>query len=117
MLTRAAIWDDEVAQACAPGCTRGWPGELTARQYLSALAAHLRGLKMAVQENDTNVLVADSECSGVEVRVLCRPRPSDWDRLWYWDAEGAPLAEAEHAHDAVTEIRRRLAQPPAKAAS
>ncbi|WP_026415495.1 hypothetical protein [Actinomadura oligospora] len=116
MLARTVVWDGEVAEACASGAC-GWPGALTARQYLGVLAGCLRERQLSVEASDAIVLVADPDRPQAEVRVVCCERPGDGDRLWFWDASGTPLASAECAHYAVGEIRRLLARSAGAVAS
>lgn len=48
-------------------------------------------------------------------RVECAPRPSDGDRLWMWDSQRGPLAEADDTVAAtlavVSKLRRGLTPP------
>ncbi|TDD62275.1 hypothetical protein [Actinomadura rubrisoli] len=41
--------------------------------------------------------------------ITCKPRPIDGDRLWFFDALGEPIAQADHVIDAAVIIAADLA--------
>ncbi|MCP2336714.1 hypothetical protein [Actinomadura rupiterrae] len=85
-------------------------------ERLSALKEHLLAHKLFTELSDTSALVTDPQdelWSGSgevpSVRVVCRERPTDGDELWFFDADGTPLAPHDQMFNAVTEIKGRLA--------
>ncbi|MCP2336129.1 hypothetical protein [Actinomadura rupiterrae] len=107
MLVRTAVWDAEVAADCPPPAQS--PLGRVAAERLTELACILRGLRVGVEASDVSVLVTNPDDRGKQVRIVCRPRLVDAGQLWFFDAWGRALAEADHVQDAVTEIRRLLA--------
>ncbi|QXJ22759.1 hypothetical protein AGRA3207_003815 [Actinomadura graeca] len=50
--------------------------------------------------------------AGARQMVTCKPRVADQDRMWFFDASGEPIAEAEHVTDAAVIIAGYLAPAP-----
>ena len=44
--------------------------------------------------------------------VSCRPRPDDGGRLWFFDGDGNPIAEADHLTDTVVHLGGTLRRNP-----
>ena len=81
-----------------------WHMEADSRLY--ALGARLNGI------NGVDAILRDSKLTvtrgDLTQQITCAPRPSDRDRLWFWDAAHNPLAEAEHVIDAAVAVNGRL---------
>ncbi|MFC5182827.1 hypothetical protein [Actinomadura harenae] len=101
------------------GSTGPVPNDWSPRpsERLAALAQHLLAHKLFTDLSNTSALITDSQdepWSGSgevpSVRVVCRERPADGDRLWFFTADGAPLAPHDQVFNAVTEIKGRLAR-------
>jgi hypothetical protein len=73
---------------------------------LYALGAHLNGiagLDAVLRDNVLTVTRGDRT-----ERITCAPRPSDFDRPWFWDSQRKPVAEADRIIDASVTINGRL---------
>jgi hypothetical protein len=81
-----------------------WHMQADAKLY--ALGARLNGIAgVDATLRDSTLTVTRGDRTE---RVTCSPRPSDGDRLWFWDAERKPIAEAEHVIDAAVTVNGRL---------
>lgn len=73
---------------------------------LYALGAHLNGIAgLDAILRDNTLVVTRGKLREV---ITCQPRPSDSDRLWFWDSRRRPIAEADHITDAAVQINGRL---------
>lgn len=44
--------------------------------------------------------------------ITCSPRPSDFDKLWFWDSKRQPISEADKIPDAAMHIAKSLKPTP-----
>ena len=93
--------------------------EQRAYEHLYSLAQALNRydeISADLRDDTLYVVYADGTSEGERrEHVTCRPRPSDGDRLWMWDSEHGPLAEADDTVAAtlavVSKLRRGLTPP------
>lgn len=93
--------------------------EQRAYEHLYALCQSLNRydeISAELRDDTVYVVYATGEPDGQRLeRVTCSPRPSDGDRLWLWDCERNPLAEADDTVAAtlavVARLRRGLTPP------
>ncbi|MBO2455379.1 hypothetical protein J4573_50460 [Actinomadura barringtoniae] len=67
---------------------------------MAALAAHLKGRELVVQEHPDGVVVRNPHHRELADTVTCRERPDDGDRLWFFTSWNDPIAEADRITDA-----------------
>lgn len=82
------------------------PTHMQADAKLYALGARLNGvagLDAILRDNVLTVTRGEHT-----ERITCLPRPSDFDRLWFWDSHRKPIAEADHVTDAAVIVNGRL---------
>ncbi|REE97142.1 hypothetical protein [Thermomonospora umbrina] len=81
---------------------------------LAALAAHLKAHRLDVELNGRGLLVRDPGTSAESGLITCRRRTDDGGDLWFFTADGEPLAPADRVTDAVVGVKARLAQGAAR---
>lgn len=81
-----------------------------AYEQLFALSQALRiydGLAASLRDNKLEVTRWQEGGKRRDV-ITCSPRPSDGDRLWFWDSARKPVAEAHMIPDAALAVSRLL---------
>lgn len=73
---------------------------------LGALDAALRGQGFTVELFELHVLVS---CGGPRVEIWCGPRSDDGGLLWFSEANGTPICEADDITSAVVATKGLLA--------
>ncbi|WP_067459288.1 hypothetical protein [Actinomadura macra] len=70
-------------------------------------AVELRASPLAI------IVTRPDDPTGATQTITCKPRVTDQDRMWFFDeANGEPIAEAEHIVDAAVIIAGHLAPAP-----
>ncbi|TDC43370.1 hypothetical protein E1281_35260 [Actinomadura sp. KC345] len=79
-------------------------GEDTSR--LTALRERLAIYGFHVELVSSSLVVTAPVDHGVRLstEIVCKPRPSDGDRLWFWHSWGEPIDAADHVVDAAVSV-------------
>ncbi|TDB86263.1 hypothetical protein E1264_18380 [Actinomadura sp. KC216] len=80
--------------------------EMQRHEQLRALEYRLRVYDgVSAELRDVEIRVAGP---GGRETVTCAPRPSDNDRLWFWDSKNEPIAEADRIIDTAVVVGGRV---------
>jgi len=83
---------------------------------LYELMSALQGRRFSVElrASPLAILVTrPDDPAGATQTITCKPRPTDFDRMWFYDdATGEPIAETEYTVDAAVIIAGYLAPAP-----
>ncbi|WP_141578715.1 hypothetical protein [Actinomadura sp. WMMA1423] len=79
----------------------------TAHARLGVLQECLKARKLETELTIAGLRVT-APGSDLTEDIVCRTRPSDAGRLWFWTSEGTPIAEADHLTDAALLITAKL---------
>lgn len=84
------------------------PGRLAAlREHLAA-----RGYQVELKPAGLTVVAPVGDGPRLSDEIVCKPRPSDGNRLWFWTSWGDPIAEADRIVDAAVVIGGNLRPRP-----
>ncbi|QXJ21042.1 hypothetical protein AGRA3207_001855 [Actinomadura graeca] len=82
------------------------------RLYELMSTLQVRGLTTDLRARTLTVSRPDDPTRATRV-ITCRPRPTDGDRLWFFDeATGDPIEQAGHIADAAVIVAGSLAPAP-----
>lgn len=69
-------------------------GDPHAAARLAALKANLDARRVLTRLNADSLAVLHPDSGDQVDTITCAPRPSDFDRWWFWDCTNTPIAPA-----------------------
>ncbi|WP_067456420.1 hypothetical protein [Actinomadura macra] len=72
-----------------------------------------RGFAVELRASPLAIIVTrPDDPTGATQTITCRPRPTDFDQMWFYDEANKPIAEAEHIVDAAVIVAGNFATAP-----
>lgn len=79
-------------------------GEDAARLAALRVRLAMHGLEVELTTSSLAVTAPGDHESRLTTEIVCKPRPSDGNRLWFWHSWGEPIDAADHVIDAAVSV-------------